>query len=174
MARGKRSAGEKEGKGGTQAAAQKAPRNVPQKAPRKHAVPEKGPRQGIKPQGTRKGTGNGTKKSKVAVATAKKGTTRTRPGIQALREIRKYQKSTELLLRKAPFQRLIRSVCADIREKLGSDKQYRIQGLCVTALQEASEAYLVALLEESNMCTIHGKRITIMPKDIMFALRIRE
>ena len=166
MARGKRSLGEKEGKGGTQAAAQEAPR--------KHAVPEKGPRPGIVAQGTRKGTGNDTKKSKVAVATAKKGTTRTRPGTQALREIRRYQKSTELLLRKAPFQRLIRSVCADIGEKLGGAKQYRIQGLCVKALQEASEAYLVALLEESNMCTVHGKRVTLMPKDITFALRIRE
>lgn len=128
-----------------------AAHNVPRKGT------DKGPRPGVQPQ-----VGN------------KKGTTRTRPGIQALREIRKYQKSTELLLRKAPFQRLIRAVCADIREKLGGEKQYRIQGLCVQALQEASEAYLVALLEESNMCTIHGKRITLMPKDITFALRIRE
>ena len=148
---------------------------VPKKAPRNAQGAGKAPRPGVVPQGkvTGKVTGK-DKKGKVAVTTAKKGTTRTRPGIQALREIRKYQKSTELLLRKAPFQRLIRSVCADIREKLGGDKQYRIQGLCVTALQEASEAYLVALLEESNMCIIHGKRVTLMPKDIMFALRIRE
>ena len=156
------------------AAAHNVPRKGTDKGPRpgvqpqvgnkKSTAAEKGPRPGVQPQ-------VGNKKSRVV---AKKGTTRTRPGIQALREIRKYQKSTELLLRKAPFQRLIRAVCADIREKLGGEKQYRIQGLCVQALQEASEAYLVALLEESNMCTIHGKRITLMPKDTTFALRIRE
>ena len=134
------------------------------------AAPKKAPRTGIVPQRMvhKKGTKAQTN------TTVKKGSGRARPGIQALREIRRYQKSTELLLRKAPFQRLIRSVCADIREKLGGAKQYRIQGLCVKALQEASEAYLVALLEESNMCTVHGKRVTLMPKDITFALRIRE
>jgi len=137
--------------------------------------PQKAPRTGIEPQrSTRTGALAHKKGTKAQTnTTVKKGSGRARPGIQALREIRKYQKSTELLLRKAPFQRLIRAVCGDIGEKLGA-KQYRIQGLCVKALQEASEAYLVALLEESNMCTVHGKRVTLMPKDLTFALRIRE
>jgi histone H3 len=92
---------------------------------------------------------------------------RWRPGVQALREIRRYQKSTELLIRKLPFQRLVREVANDFKPDL------RFQSHAIMALQEASEAYLVSLFEDTNLCAIHAKRVTIMPKDIQLARRIR-
>ena len=92
---------------------------------------------------------------------------RFRPGTVALREIRKFQKSTELLCRKLPFQRLVREIARNYGEDL------RFQGLAVLALQEATEAYLVGLFEDTNMCAIHAKRVTIMPKDMQLARRIR-
>ena len=92
---------------------------------------------------------------------------RYRPGTVALREIRRYQKSTELLIRKAPFQRVVREVLQDI------DSDLRCQSTAVLALQEASEAYLIGLFEDTNLCAIHAKRVTIMPKDIQLARRIR-
>jgi histone H3/H4 len=89
------------------------------------------------------------------------------PGTVALREIRRYQKSTELLIRKLPFQRLVREIAQDFKTDL------RFQSSAVLALQEASEAYLVGLFEDTNLCAIHAKRVTIMPKDIQLARRIR-
>ncbi|XP_044359460.1 histone H3.3-like, partial [Triticum aestivum] len=91
---------------------------------------------------------------------------RFRPGIVALREIRKYQKSTELLIRKLPFQRLVRDIAQDFKTDL------RFQSSAVSALQEAAEAYLVGLFEDTNRCAIHAKRVTIMPKDIQLTRRI--
>jgi histone H3 len=92
---------------------------------------------------------------------------RFRPGTVALREIRRYQKSTDLLIRKLPFQRLVRDVAQDFKTDL------RFQSSAVMALQEASEAYLVGLFEDTNLCAIHAKRVTIMPKDMQLARRIR-
>lgn len=92
---------------------------------------------------------------------------RYRPGTVALREIRKYQKSTETLIRKLPFQRLVREIAQNFRSDL------RFQSQAVLALQEAAEAYLVGLFEDTNMCAIHAKRVTIMPKDLVLARRIR-
>ena len=92
---------------------------------------------------------------------------RYRPGTVALREIRRYQKSTELLIRKLPFQRLVREIAQDFKTDV------RFQSSAIVALQEASEAYLVGLFEDTNLCAIHAKRVTIMPKDIQLARRIR-
>ena len=92
---------------------------------------------------------------------------RYRPGTVALREIRKYQKSTDLLIRKLPFQRLVREIAQDFKNDL------RFQTTAILALQEASEAYLVGLFEDTNLCAIHANRVTIMPKDIQLARRIR-
>jgi histone H3 len=92
---------------------------------------------------------------------------RYRPGTVALREIRRYQKSTELLIRKLPFQRLAREIAQDFKTDL------RFQGSAVLALQEATEAYLVGLFEDTNLASIHAKRVTIQPKDIQLARRIR-
>ena len=92
---------------------------------------------------------------------------RYRPGTVALREIRRYQKSTDLLVRKLPFQRLVR----EIMQEYKSD--YKKTAASLLALQEASEAYMVGLFEDTNLCAIHAKRVTIMPKDIQLARRIR-
>eukprot|EP00882_Tetradesmus_deserticola_P004439 GHRQ01004684.1.p1 GENE.GHRQ01004684.1~~GHRQ01004684.1.p1 ORF type:complete len:152 (+),score=34.42 GHRQ01004684.1:186-641(+) len=106
----------------------------------------------------------------VATKVAKTTTKHKRPakrGTVALREIRKYQKSTELLLRRAPFQRLVREVCQSFKR----DFMFRKEALL--ALQEAAEAYVVGMMEDSNLCAIHAKRVTIMPKDMQLASRLR-
>jgi histone H3 len=92
---------------------------------------------------------------------------RYHPGTVAIHEIRKYQKNTDLLIRKAPFQRLVKEIATDLKSDL------RMQSTALLALQEASEAYLVRLFEDSNDCAIHAKHVTIMPKDIQLAQCIR-
>ena len=94
---------------------------------------------------------------------------RYRPGTVALREIRKYQKSTDLLIRKLPFQRLVREIAGN----LFPDQAYRFQSSSVFALQEAAEAYMVGLFEDTNLCAMHAKRVTIKVKDMSLARRIR-
>ncbi|KAI1144641.1 histone H3 [Hypoxylon sp. FL0543] len=95
---------------------------------------------------------------------------RYRPGTLALREIRKLQNSTDLLLRKLPFSRLVREIALSMRPP---DEGMRWQSQAILALQEAAEAFLVHLFEDSNLCAIHAKRVTIMQKDIQLARRIR-
>jgi len=92
---------------------------------------------------------------------------RFRPGTVAMREIRRYQKTGELLMRRLPFQRLVREITQDWRDEV------RFQASAMTALQEAAEAYLVGLFEDTNLCAIHTKRVTIMPRDLQLARRIR-
>lgn len=92
---------------------------------------------------------------------------RYRPGQLALKEIRRYQKSTELLIRRAPFQRLIREIAQNFKNNL------QFQAATMSVMQEAAEAYLIGLFEDTNLCAIHAKRVTIMPKDIQLAMRIR-
>ncbi|XP_037827794.1 histone H3-like [Lucilia sericata] len=127
-------------------------------------------------QTARKSTGGKAPRKQLATKAARKSAPATggvkkphryRPGTVALREIRRYQKSTELLFRKLPFQRLVREIAQDFKTDL------RFQSSAVMALQEASEAYLVGLFEDTNLCAIHAKRVTIMPKDIQLARRIR-
>ncbi|CAH1232689.1 histone H3-like centromeric protein A [Branchiostoma lanceolatum] len=93
---------------------------------------------------------------------------RFRPGTRALMEIRKYQKSTALLLRKLPFSRVVREVCQEVG---GAD--FRWQAYAIMALQEAAEAFLVGLMEDANLIALHAKRVTLMPRDIQLARRIR-
>jgi histone H3 len=92
---------------------------------------------------------------------------RYRPGTVALREIRRYQKSTDLLIARLPFQRLVRQIAQEFMLDV------RFQSTALIALQEAAEAYIVGLFEDTNLCAIHAKRVTIMPKDIQLARRIR-
>lgn len=92
---------------------------------------------------------------------------RYRPGTVALREIRRYQKSNESLLPRAPFQRLVREIAMDVNHEL------RFQSQALLALQEAAESYVVGLFEDTNLCAIHAKRQTIFPKDMQLARRIR-
>mmetsp|Transcript_10068 Transcript_10068/g.15461 ORF Transcript_10068/g.15461 Transcript_10068/m.15461 type:complete len:145 (+) Transcript_10068:137-571(+) len=93
---------------------------------------------------------------------------RLRPGVRALREIRAYQDSTDLLIRRLPFARLVREIQMSM-----SRVAFRWQGTAILALQEAAEAHLVGLFEDANLCAIHGKRVTLMPKDLQLARRIR-
>ena len=96
-----------------------------------------------------------------------KKTRRYWPGTVALCEIWQYQKSTELLIWKLPFSRLVHEIAQEVGK---TDMCF--QGSTIICLQEAAEAYLVSLLEDANLCTIHAKRVTIMPKDVQLARRI--
>ena len=127
-------------------------------------------------QTARKSTGGKAPRKQLATKAARKSAPasggvkkphRYRPGTVALREIRRYQKSTDLLIRKLPFQRLVREIAQDFKSDL------KFQASSILALQESSEAYLVGLFEDTNLCAIHGKRVTIMPKDIQLARRVR-
>ena len=127
-------------------------------------------------QTARKSTGGKTRRKQLATKGARKSAPATggvkkphrcRPGTVALREIRRYQKPTELLIRKLPLQRLAREIAQ------GFKKGLRLQSPAVSALQEASEAYLVGLFKGTNLCAIHAKWVTIMPKGIQVARRIR-
>lgn len=162
-------------------------------------------------QTARKSTGGKAPRKQLATKAARKSAPSTggvkkphryRPGTVALREIRRYQKSTELLIRKLPFQRLVREIAQDFKTDLRFQSaaigalQVRwyifLQKICTLIylhipctssgglsdifyffFQEASEAYLVGLFEDTNLCAIHAKRVTIMPKDIQLARRIR-
>ncbi|XP_057453143.1 uncharacterized protein LOC130745007 [Lotus japonicus] len=123
-----------------------------------------------------KSTGGKTPRVSLATVAARKSAPPTervkkphryRPGTVALREIRKYQKSTNLLIPKLPFQRLVKEIALNFKA------DFRFQSSAVWALQEAAEAYLTGLFQDTNLCAIHAKRVTIMPKDIQLARRIR-
>ncbi len=127
-------------------------------------------------QTARKSTGGKAPRKELSTRAARKSTPGTggvrkphryRPGTVALREIRRFQKSTELLFRKQPFQRLVQEIAQDFKA------DSRFQSAAVGALQEAAEAYLVGLFEDTNLCAIHSRRVTIMPKDLQLARRIR-
>ena len=117
-------------------------------------------------QTARKSTGGKAPRKQLATWAARKSAPATggvikphkrryRPGTVALREIRRYQKNTELLIRKLPFQRLVREIAQDFKADL------HFQSSAIVALQEASEAYLVGLFEDTNLCAIHAKRVTM-------------
>lgn len=107
-----------------------------------------------------------------AVGAAIKKPHRFRPGTIALREIRKYQRSTDLLIRKLPFARLVREITQTYNSTPAEgEKRWQIEAL--HALQEAAEFYLVHLFEDANLCAIHTTRVTIFVKDIQLARRIR-
>jgi len=124
----------------------------------------------------RKATGDKVPRKNLAAKAARKSAPATggvkrphrwRPGTVALREIRRYQKTTELLIRRLPFQRLVREIAQEYKQDL------RFQSSAVLAIQEAAEAYLVGLFEDTNLCAIHAKRVTIMSSDLQLARRIR-
>lgn len=109
-----------------------------------------------------------TKASKSPVVTGGvKKPHRYRPGTVALREIRRYQKSSELLIKKQPFQRLVREIAQYIKSDI------RFQSQALLALQEAGEYYLTGLFEDTNLCALHAKRSTITVEDMRLASRIR-
>uniref|UniRef100_A0A7S4QDQ4 Core Histone H2A/H2B/H3 domain-containing protein n=1 Tax=Alexandrium monilatum TaxID=311494 RepID=A0A7S4QDQ4_9DINO len=107
---------------------------------------------------------------------------RWRPGFKAWQEIKHYQKTTELLIQKVQFQRVVRELCQRVqedRQRLDEGEEareivpVRFESQALLALQEAAEAYLVGLFEDANLCAVHAKRVTVMPKDIQLSRRIR-
>ncbi|KAF7876636.1 hypothetical protein EAF04_001721 [Stromatinia cepivora] len=106
-----------------------------------------------------------TKKSRVRSANKKKW--RFKPGTVALREIRRYQKSTELFIPKLPFRRLVKEIMHD-------HGSFRIQSSALEALQEAAESTIVTEFEMTNLCAIHAKRVTIQAKDMVLVRRLRK
>ena len=92
---------------------------------------------------------------------------RYRAGTVALQDICHFQKTSALLIRKRPFQRLVREIAQDFKTDLW------FQSAAILCLQEAAEAYLVRLFDDANLCAIHARQVTILPKDIQLARRIR-
>ena len=115
-----------------------------------------------------KGTSKAIKKTAPAEGGMKdKKMRRYKPGTVTLREIKRYQKSVDMLLPRASFQRLVRNITMDM------DHNLRFQSQALQALQEATEAYIVGLFEDTNLCAIHAKRVTVQKKDMDLARRIR-
>jgi histone H3 len=150
---------------GNSSQSQTARKSTGGKAPRKQTG-EKGPRKITGGKAPRKQLVTKAARKNPSIVGVKKPH-RFRPGTVALREIRRYQRSTELLIRLAPFQRLIREISQKFKSNL------RFQAASLAVLQEAAESYLVGLFEDTNLCCIHAKRVTIMPRDIQLARRIR-
>ncbi|KAL9649651.1 hypothetical protein ABK040_003328 [Willaertia magna] len=125
---------------------------------------EKGARKSIKQPTI---ANNNTALKKLTTSNGLKQTHSFKPGQAVLSEIRKYQKSTELLIRKLPFQRLVKEIAQDY------SVDCKFQASAINALQEASEAYLVGLFEDTNLCAAHAKRVTIRLKDMQLARRLR-
>ena len=91
-----------------------------------------------------------------------------RRGLKALKEIKRYQSSTDMLIKRLPFQRVVREIAQTIRTDL------RFQSIAIMVLQKVGEAFLVGLLVQSNLCAIHAKWVTVMTKDIQLVQRISE
>lgn len=95
------------------------------------------------------------------------GTRKYKPGQRALREIKFYQQNTDLLIPKMAFQRLVREIALNI------NNQIRFQSTALFMLQEVAEAFLIGMFEDVNLCALHAKRVTIMPRDFILARRLR-
>ncbi|EEQ82775.1 hypothetical protein NCER_100467 [Vairimorpha ceranae BRL01] len=130
---------------------QSARKTVGGKAPRKQLAAK---------STSNKGVSSGSSKTTTS------HTRRFKPGTVALKEIRKYQKSTDLLIRKRPFQRLVRSIM-----KTKSDM--RFQASAILALQESVESFLTILMEDAYRCVLHAKRVTLQPKDICLVYKLK-
>ncbi|XP_074601145.1 histone H3.3-like [Brevipalpus obovatus] len=115
---------------------------------------------------TKRGKGKDLKKT--AGSGVKKRQRRYRPGTLALREIRRLQKLTDQLIPRRPFFRLVKEISSDLQSE-----DLKFQSAALGALQEAAEAYMIRLFEDTQLCAIHAKRVTIMVRDVQLALRIR-
>lgn len=138
-------------------------KRVPQTA----IVATKKPRKAMASRATHTSGLVGAKVAKKQNSSVKKSY-RYRPGTVALREVKRLQKSTELLIRRAPFRRLVREVAT-----AGARADLRFAVSAVDAIQEAAEAYVVGILEDTNLCSLHAGRVTVMPKDLLLARRLR-
>jgi histone H3 len=135
-------------------------------------------------QSARKSTGGKAPRKQLSTKAARRSAPKTggikKPhryhhGNVALRKIRQYQKSTDLLIRKMPFQCLAREVLQDLKERIHgvSHKADSFQATSLLAMHESVEAFSVGLFDDANLCAIHARRVTFMPKDMQLALRMR-
>ncbi|KAM0676601.1 histone H3-7 [Binucleata daphniae] len=127
-------------------------------------------------QTARKSTGGKAPRKQLTTKAARKTSTLPQTGIKkprftagtvAIREVRRYQNSTELLMRKLPFQRFVRNITHQHKADL------RFQGAALAALHEAIEAHLVSVFEDALACATHANRVTVMLKDINLVSRLR-
>lgn len=114
-----------------------------------------------------------TTKPKSTASVVAKKPHRFRPGTVAMREIRRYQKTTELLIPRLPFSKMVRKIALDLNTSQGNVDKVQFQANALVGLQEAAENYLVKLLEDSNLNAIHANRVTLQPKDLQLAQRVR-
>ena len=115
-------------------------------------------------------TKSGSKPAKKACGSGSSGVKKPfkfKPGTVAVREISKYQKGTQMLIKKLPFQRMVREIAGGQKDGL----RYQLSALLAT--QEAAEAYIINLFADTCLCAIHGHRVTIMPRDLQLARRLR-
>ena len=136
------------------------PPSSPQTPPAERARP-------VQPQLIRRAPRKAPRKDLRRVSRPTRKPTLFRPGPGVLRQIRHFQSRCELLIRKAPFMRLVREL---MEARSGG---LRIQSAALQALQEAAEQYLVSLFDCANLCCLHARRVTLMPRDIQLARRIR-
>jgi len=134
-------------------------------------LPTSNPPTAIKSKATTATPRSNQKPQQASAASSARKHHRYRPGTRALMEIRKYQKTTNMLIPRLPFARLVREVAVQMCG--ASMPDIRFQSTALQALQEAAEMYLVILMEDTNLCAIHAKRCTIMVKDMRLANRIR-
>ena len=92
---------------------------------------------------------------------------RFKPGTIAMKQIREFQKSVNLLIPRAPFQRVIKE------KALRENREIRFQSAAIQAIQEAAEAHITSVMEDSNLICLHANRVTLMGKDLNLARRIR-
>ena|SRR5688500_15256686 len=121
----------------------------------------------VKSKSSKRALGQKKAKKSASGATGMKRSFRWRPGTVALREVRRLQKSTELLIAKAPFSRLVREIAETHKSGL------RFQASAVAAIQEATEAFVVSLLSDANLTALHANRVTAMPRDLQLVRRLR-
>ena len=121
----------------------------------------------VKSKSSKRALGNKKAKKSASGSTGAKKSFRWRPGTVALREVRRLQKSTDLLVAKAPFSRLVREIAETHKAGL------RFQASAVAAIQEATEAFVVSLLSDANLAALHANRVTAMPRDLQLVRRLR-
>ena len=126
----------------------------------------------VKSKATKRALGSKTGKKSAAAAghsgaSGVKKSFRWRPGTVALRQVKRLQKSTELLIAKAPFSRLVREIAE------GHKAGLRFASSALAAIQEATEAFVISLLSDANLAALHANRVTALPRDLQLVRRLR-
>jgi len=113
------------------------------------------------------GSKTGKKSAGSSGSAGVKKSFRWRPGTVALRQVKKLQASTALLIARAPFSRLVREIAESHKAGL------RFQSSAVAAIQEATESFVIGLLGDANLTALHANRVTALPRDLQLVRRLR-